>query len=69
MYKNNKFLLASILLGLLIMFSPVIITRQGYDVSSILGNLLIVELIVRTLALIIGLIVVYDGVKNFFKKE
>jgi hypothetical protein len=67
--KNSKVLLSSFFIGLLIMFSPVIITGHGYDVSRVMGILLTVELIVRTLALIIGLIVIYDGVKCYVKKE
>ncbi|CAH1059394.1 hypothetical protein CA600_17190 [Paenibacillus sp. VTT E-133280] len=66
--NNNKLLLSSIVIGLLIMFSPIILTGYTYSTDSILGPLLYFEFTIRSLALIIGLLVIYDGVKNFLKK-
>ncbi|MGZ7443222.1 hypothetical protein ACLD72_016825 [Paenibacillus sp. TH7-28] len=60
-------LLVSLIVGILIMFSPVFITGSYYNVNQVMGNLLSAELIVRTLAVVIGLIIIYDGVKTFFK--
>ncbi|MDH6372872.1 ABC-type arginine/histidine transport system permease subunit [Paenibacillus sp. PastF-3] len=68
MDKNSKLLLSSIIIGLLIMFSPIILTGYTYSSDNILGPLLYVEFIIRSLAIIIGLLVIYDGVKNFLKK-
>ncbi|GGG10947.1 hypothetical protein GCM10010912_64220 [Paenibacillus albidus] len=69
MDKNNKLLLlVSIFIGLLIMFSPIILTGYTYSSNNILGSLLYFEFTIRSLALIIGLLVIYDGVKNFSKK-
>lgn len=50
------------------MFSPVFITGSYYDVNRVMGNLLSAEMVVRTLAVVIGLLTMYDGVKTFSKK-
>jgi uncharacterized membrane protein len=69
MKTNNgtTFLFISILIGLLIALSPVIVTGSWYNTNIVMGNLLIAEFIVRTLVIVIGLIVIYNGVKHFFK--
>jgi hypothetical protein len=59
-------LISSILIGILIMLSPIIITGHQYDVSRVMGTLLVAEFIVRTLVMVIGLIIIYDGIKRFF---
>jgi hypothetical protein len=71
MKRNGRLtiLLSSILIGLLIMLSPIFITGYTYNTSRVMGSLLTGEFIVRTVALIIGLIIIYDGVKIFFKTE
>ncbi|MEK5475955.1 hypothetical protein NYE70_03275 [Paenibacillus sp. FSL R5-0407] len=61
-------LLTSIIVGILIMFSPVFITGSYYDVNKVMGNILSAEMVVRTLAVVIKLLTMYDGVKTFFKK-
>ena len=66
--KKRMLLFTSILIGVLIMFTPNMITGYSYDVSRVMGSILIVEFIVRTLALIIGLFVIYDGAKNYLLK-
>lgn len=48
------------------MLSPIIITGHQYDVSRVMGTLLVAEFIVRTLVMVIGLIIIYDGIKRFF---
>ncbi|MFL2098476.1 hypothetical protein ACEN4P_10390 [Marinilactibacillus psychrotolerans] len=56
-------------IGILILISPVIITGTWYDIESTLGGLLIAEFLMRTSALIIGLLVIYDTVKSFYLKK
>lgn len=63
------FLLATIVIGLLIALSPNIITGSTYDINHIMGGLLIAEFIVRTMALVIGLITIYTGFKYFFNAK
>ncbi|RED51179.1 hypothetical protein DFP95_14412 [Cohnella lupini] len=58
-------LVSSILLGLLIMLSPNMITGSSYDAIHVIGNLLVAEFIVRTTVIVIGLIVIYDGIKHY----
>ncbi|RCX18051.1 hypothetical protein DFP94_1072 [Fontibacillus phaseoli] len=60
-------LITSIIIGILIMFSPVFITGSYYNVNQVMGSLLSAEMVTRTLAVVIGLIIMYDGVKTFFK--
>ncbi|TVY00530.1 hypothetical protein FPZ45_10915 [Cohnella terricola] len=66
--KNNRIvvLISSFILGLLIMFSPNIITGSSYDTTHVMGGLLTAEFVVRTIVIVIGLIVIYDGIKNYF---
>jgi uncharacterized membrane protein len=65
---NLSFLIIGLIVGILIIFSPVIITGASYDVQRVMGNLLVAEFILRTSSLIIGLLVVYDAMKTFSKK-
>ena len=50
------------------MLSPIFITGSLYNDNEVMGGLLSAELVVRTLSLVIGLIVIYDGFKSFYKK-
>lgn len=65
--KKILVLIGSIIIGILIMFSPVFITGSYYDINKVMGSLLTAELVVRTLAVVVGLIIIYDGIKNLFK--
>lgn len=65
MEKKYIFLISSILIGLLIAFSPVIVTGSWYDIIHVMGDLLVAEFIIRTLAIITGLLTVYNGVVHF----
>ncbi|MFL2095555.1 hypothetical protein [Marinilactibacillus psychrotolerans] len=56
-------------IGVLILLSPVIITGSWYDIESTLGGLLIAEFLMRTGALVIGLLVIYDTIKTFYLKK
>ncbi len=71
MKTNNRkiFLYISILIGLLIALSPVIVTGSWYSTTYVIGNLLIAEFIVRTLVIAIGLIVIANGAKHYFFSE
>ncbi|NBD24140.1 hypothetical protein [Paenibacillus glycinis] len=60
------FLLCSLFIGVLIALSPVLVTGHWYNVNKTMGNLLIAEFIVRTLAIVFGLLVIFGGVKHFF---
>ncbi|MBP3039714.1 hypothetical protein J9303_09465 [Bacillaceae bacterium Marseille-Q3522] len=54
--------------GILITLSPVMITGEFYSTTSgLMGNLLVADFVMRTLALIIGLAVIYDAAKNYLK--
>lgn len=64
--KRSGVLISSILIGILIMFSPVIIIGHQYNVSRVMGNLLIADFIVRTLVVVVGLIIIYDGIRRYF---
>ncbi|WP_079708914.1 hypothetical protein [Paraliobacillus ryukyuensis] len=63
--KNFILLIVGIIVGLVIAFSPVIITGTWYNVERTIGNLLIAEFVLRTSSIIVGLLVVYDTVKTF----
>ncbi len=60
-------ILFRIIIAVLIIFSPAIITGR-FSIDSLSGNLLITEFIIRTVALIIGLLLIYFEVKNYFDK-
>lgn len=55
-------------IGILIIFSPTIISGQSFSNQDI-GNFLSVNLVLRTSALIAGLLVIYDSAKNCFMKS
>jgi uncharacterized protein with PQ loop repeat len=67
--KSKKiFLIISLGFGILIFLAPSIITgRFYYDEVHVMGPLLVSEFLMRTASLILGLIIIYDGIKNFFK--
>ncbi|MCU5326238.1 hypothetical protein [Bacillus cereus group sp. BfR-BA-01428] len=54
--SKNVNLLLQIVIGIIIMIAPILITGTMYDVTKTMGDLLVAELIIRTLSLIIGLI-------------
>lgn len=67
--KGILILISSIIVGILIMLSPIIITGSTYNVTSVQGDLLVADFSIRVIVIIIGLIVIYDGIKNFCKKN
>ncbi|MNN70767.1 hypothetical protein D3C81_1866420 [compost metagenome] len=62
-------LLSSVFLGVLIMISPGFITGHSFNSTHYQGSLYTAEFIVRSAALIIGLLVIYDGIKSFLKRQ
>lgn len=64
----KKALKIKIIIGFLIIISPVFITGKWF-VYDIVNNLLVAELVVRTFATIIGLYVIYDSVKTYYSKK
>ncbi|GAA0124395.1 hypothetical protein UT300019_02970 [Clostridium sp. CTA-19] len=61
-------LLINCILGITIMLGPSIITGHFYNVSYLLGGLLISDFIMRTVSFIIGILVIYDSIKRFTTK-
>ncbi|MDA2450885.1 hypothetical protein MWG54_28480 (plasmid) [Bacillus cereus] len=45
--------------------APIIITGELYDVSKTMGDLLVAELIIRTLSFIIGLVVISKAFEKY----
>ncbi|MCU5002536.1 hypothetical protein OCD70_20960 [Bacillus tropicus] len=64
MNKNTNLLL-QIVIGIIIMIAPILITGTMYDVTKTMGDLLVAELIIRTLSLIIGLLVISKALHRY----
>lgn len=60
-------LISSIIIGILIALTPTIIVGGTYATTNAMGCLLVSEFLIRNIAIIIGLLVIYDGVKNYKK--
>ncbi|AFU11614.1 hypothetical protein bcere0017_8120 [Bacillus cereus Rock1-3] len=58
-------LLLQIVIGIIIMIAPILITGTMYDVTKTMGDLLVAELIIRTLSLIIGLLVISKALHRY----
>ncbi|PEL76196.1 hypothetical protein [Bacillus wiedmannii] len=52
-------------IGIIIMIAPILITGTMYDVTKTMGDLLVAELIIRTLSLIIGLLVISKALHRY----
>ncbi|AXY08034.1 MULTISPECIES: hypothetical protein [Bacillus] len=63
--SKNVNLLLQIVIGIIIMIAPILITRTMYDVTKTMGDLLVAELIIRTLSLIIGLLVISKALHRY----
>ncbi|WP_432407328.1 hypothetical protein [Wukongibacter sp. M2B1] len=61
-------LVISFIMGLLIILVPTIITGRLYNEVAIMGGLLYSEFIMRNICSIVGLLVIYDGLKSYFNK-
>ncbi|WP_088043041.1 hypothetical protein [Bacillus sp. EAC] len=64
---NKLLLFFNLVIGILIIISPTIITGHLYDIQTLIGNIRVAEFVLRTAALIIGLLVINEGIKNYFK--
>ncbi|WP_427337684.1 hypothetical protein [Caloranaerobacter sp. DY30410] len=64
----KKDLIISFIIGVFIILIPTIITGHTYNTSTAIGGLLYSEFIMRNISFIIGLLVIYDGLKNYFNK-
>ncbi len=58
-------LLLQIIIGIIIIIAPILITGTMYDVTKTMGDLLVAELIIRTLSLIIGLLVISKALHRY----
>jgi hypothetical protein len=67
MKRKEIAVVISTLLGIVIILTPTIIVGHWYDPSKFLGNAFVADLIMRVQTFVIGLLVVYDGIKNYFK--
>ncbi|KAA0799787.1 hypothetical protein DN398_17470 [Bacillus sp. JAS102] len=63
--SKNVNLLLQIVIGIIIMITPILITGTMYDVTKTMGDLLVAELIIRTLSLIIGLLVISKALHRY----
>lgn len=64
--KKNIIFIINCIIGILIIRTPNIIAGHPYN-DNLMGGLQIAEFIVRTIAFIIGLLVIHDAVKTYFK--
>ncbi|MED2793052.1 hypothetical protein [Bacillus wiedmannii] len=63
--SKNVNLLLQLVIGIIIMIAPILITGTMYDVTKTMGDLLVAELIIRTLSLIIGLLVISKALHRY----
>ncbi|AJQ57697.1 hypothetical protein CON48_07640 [Bacillus thuringiensis] len=63
--NKNINLLLQMIIGIIIMIAPILITGSIYDVTKSFGELLVAELIIRTLSLIIGLLVISTALHRY----
>ncbi|PFT54923.1 hypothetical protein COK67_27985 [Bacillus cereus] len=63
--NKNINLLLQIIIGIIIMIVPILITGSIYDVTKSFGELLVAELIIRTLSLIIGFLVISTALHRY----
>ncbi|WP_263702661.1 hypothetical protein [Bacillus thuringiensis] len=63
--SKNVNLLLQIGIGIIIMIAPILITGTMYDVTKTMGDLLVAELIIRTVSLIIGLLVISKALHRY----
>ncbi|WP_248562697.1 hypothetical protein [Niallia sp. NCCP-28] len=64
----KKALKIKVFIGFLIIIAPVFITGKWF-IYDIINNLLVAEFVVRSLAVVIGLFVIYDSVKTYYNKK
>lgn len=59
-------LIITILLAIIVMFAPTIIIGHSYGETSYMGSLLTAELVMRIISFIVGVLIIFDGVKKYF---
>jgi len=64
----KKKFVASFIIGILIALTPTLIVGRLYNVAIVMGPLLVAEFLIRNISRIIGLLVIYDGFKNYYHK-
>ncbi|UYX55524.1 hypothetical protein M3Y14_29965 [Bacillus thuringiensis] len=65
--RKSIHLFLQVLIGITITIAPIIITGSMYDITKTMGNLLVAELIVRTLSIIIGLLVISKALHHYLQ--
>lgn len=67
MENKKKVLKIGIVIGIIIMLVPLIITGHTLNNSPAVGSYFTAQLVLWIVAPIIGLIVMYDSLKNYYK--
>ncbi|NLG92389.1 MAG: hypothetical protein GX485_02305 [Clostridiales bacterium] len=60
-------LITGLIIGIFIVFLPYILTRSWFPNDDFLAELYITDYILKTLSPAMGLLVIYDAVKFYFK--
>ncbi|QEY34688.1 hypothetical protein FL966_06250 [Caproiciproducens galactitolivorans] len=60
-------LITGLIIGIFIVFLPYILTRSWFQNDDFLAELYITDYILKTLSPAMGLFVIYDAVKFYFK--
>lgn len=61
-------LLINIVIGLLIIVTPIIITGHLYNTSELMGGLLVSDFTMRAISFIVGLVVINNGFNKYFSE-
>ena len=61
--------ITTIALAIITMFIPTIIIGKSYEETSYMASLLTAELIMRIISVIVGTLILYDGIKKFFSDK
>lgn len=61
-------LFVNIVIGLLIIVTPIMITGHLYNTSELMGGLLVSDFTMRSISLISGLLVINNGFNKYFSE-
>lgn len=61
-------LFVNIVIGLLIIVTPIIITGHLYNTSELMGGLLVSDFTMRSISFIVGLVVINNGFNKYFSE-
>lgn len=61
-------LFVNIVIGLLIIVTPIMITGHLYNPSELLGGLLVSDFTMRAISFIVGLVVINNGFNKYFSE-